>query len=67
MSNFLLRFVGWLSLAYVAVKIFTAYYLFMFAPSRVTAALANLPALSQWDAVIFLGPLRSLGPRGRPS
>ena len=54
MSNFFLRFVGWLSLAYVVVKIVTAYYLFMFAPSRVTAALANLPALSPWDAVILL-------------
>ena len=41
-------------LAYVAVKIVTAYYLFMFAPSRLAAALAKLPALSPWDAVILL-------------
>ena len=54
MSNFFLRFVGWLSLAYVVVKIVTAYYLFMFAPGRLAAALAKLPALSPWDAVILL-------------
>ena len=54
MSNFLLRFVGSLSLAYVGVKVVTAYYLFMFAPNGLAAALANLPALSRWDALILL-------------
>src|SRR5262245_22715430 len=54
MSNLFLRFLGWLSLAYVAVKVVTAYYLFMFAPSGNTAALEKLPALSPFDAIILL-------------
>lgn len=61
MTGALVRFAGWLLLAYFAAKIITAYYLFLFAASRVTSALAALPALSPWDAVILLLAAGSLG------
>ena len=52
MTSVLLRFAGWLSLAYLAAKMVAAYYVLMLPSSKVAAALAELLALSPWDTVV---------------
>jgi hypothetical protein len=54
MTGTLLRLAGWLTLAYLAVKLILAYYLVLLAPNRITSALATPLALSPWDCLILL-------------